>query len=64
MSRGKMVDWINAGDVRVNWKEITHPSAVMKSGDLISIRGKGRVMVGDIAITKKDRYRIQLTRFL
>ncbi len=64
MSRSKMVDLIDAGDVRVNWKEITQASSQMKSGDLIAIRGKGRLEVGEIAVTKKDRYRIQLTRYM
>ncbi|NER52885.1 MAG: photosystem II S4 domain protein, partial [Symploca sp. SIO1A3] len=44
-SRNKMVELINGGDVRVNWKEITQASHLVKSGDLIAIRGKGRVEV-------------------
>jgi photosystem II S4 domain protein len=64
MSRSKMVDLIDAGDVRVNWKEVTQASSQVKSGDLIAIRSKGRLEVGEIAVTKKDRYRIQLTRYM
>ncbi|MBG0742492.1 MAG: hypothetical protein RLZZ29_1362 [Cyanobacteriota bacterium] len=64
MSRSKMVDLIDSGDVRVNWKEITQSSYQLKMGDLIAIRGKGRLQVGEIAVTKKDRYRIQLTRYM
>jgi photosystem II S4 domain protein len=64
MSRSKMVDLIDSGDVRVNWKEITQASAQVKSGDLIAIRSKGRLEVGEIAVTKKDRYRVQLTRYM
>lgn len=64
MSRNKMVDLIEAGDVRVNWKEMTSASQPVKAGDLIAIRGKGRVEVGDVAVTKKDRYRVQLTRYI
>jgi photosystem II S4 domain protein len=64
VSRSKMVDLINTGDVRVNWKEITQPSHALKSGDLVAIRGKGRLEVGEIAVTKKDRYRVQMTRFM
>ncbi len=64
MSRNKMVDLISSGDVRVNWKEITQSSHAVKSGDLIAIRGKGRLEVGEIAVTKKERYRVQLTRFM
>ncbi|MBO3460704.1 photosystem II S4 domain protein [Aetokthonos hydrillicola Thurmond2011] len=64
MSRSKMVDLIDGGDVRVNWKEVTQASSQLKTGDLIAIRGKGRLEVGEIAVTKKDRYRVQLTRFM
>jgi photosystem II S4 domain protein len=64
MSRSKMVDLIDSGDVRVNWKDITQASSQVKSGDLIAIRGKGRLEVGEIAVTKKDRYRVQLTRYM
>ncbi len=64
MSRSKMADMITGGDVRLNWKEITSASHLVKSGDLIAIRGKGRVEIGEIAITKKDRYRVNLTRLV
>lgn len=63
MSRSKMVSLIDGGDVRVNWKEITQASHQVKSGDLIAIRGKGRLEVKDIAVTKKQRYRVELTRY-
>jgi RNA-binding protein YlmH len=62
MSRSKMVDLINGDDVRVNWKPVTQPNYQLKSGDLIAIRGKGRLTVGEIMITKKERYRVQMTR--
>jgi photosystem II S4 domain protein len=64
MSRSKMADLINAGDVRVNWKEITQASHALKTGDLVAIRGKGRLEIGEVAVTKKDRYRVQLTRLI
>ncbi len=64
ISRNKMVDLIEAGEVRVNWKETTSASYVVKAKDLIAIRGKGRVEVGEVAVTKKDRYRVQLTRYV
>lgn len=64
MSRSKMADLITAGDVRVNWKPITQASHTVQSGDLVAIRGKGRLTIGDVTITKKQRYRIELTRFV
>lgn len=64
MSRNKMADLISGGDVRVNWKEISQSSTPVKTGDLIAIRGKGRLEVGEVAVTKKERYRVQLTRYM
>ena len=64
LSRSKMVDFINSGDVRVNWKDINQSSYNLKTGDLVALRGKGRLEVGEIMVTKKERYRVQLTRFV
>ncbi|AFY37810.1 photosystem II S4 domain protein [[Leptolyngbya] sp. PCC 7376] len=64
MSRSKMADAISKGNVKVNWKTITQTSYNVKDGDLISLRGKGRVEVGEVNMTKKERYRVQLTRFV
>jgi photosystem II S4 domain protein len=63
MSRSKMADAISAGDVRVNWKDVKQSSYTVKPGDLIAVSGKGRIEVGEVAVTKKQRYRVQLTRF-
>lgn len=63
MSRSKMAEAISSGDVRVNWKEVKQASRNVESGDLISVRGKGRLEVGDVSITKKKRYRVNLVRF-
>ncbi|MEL7331679.1 MAG: photosystem II S4 domain protein [Cyanobacteria bacterium J06560_2] len=64
MSRSKMADMITGGDVRVNWKPITQSSHTVQPGDLIAIRGKGRLEIGEMSITKKERYRVQLTRLV
>lgn len=63
MSRSKMSSIISSGDVRVNWKEVKQASHAVKAGDLIAIRGKGRLEVGEVSMTKKQRYRVDLTRF-
>ena len=62
LSRSKMVEAISRGDVRVNWKEITQPSHNLQTGDLITLRGKGRLTIEEVTLTKKERYRVQMTR--
>jgi photosystem II S4 domain protein len=64
VSRSKMTDFISSGNVRVNWKDISQASYQVKTGDLIAVSGKGRLEIGEVMVTKKDRYRIQLTRFM
>jgi len=64
MSRSKMASAIAQGDVRVNWKPVSQPSYSLQQGDLIAVQGKGRAEVGEVSITKKQRYRVQLTRYL
>jgi photosystem II S4 domain protein len=64
MSRSKMVDMISGGEVRVNWKDINQSSFQLKAGDLVAVRGKGRLEIGEVMITKKERYRINLTRYV
>lgn len=63
ISRSKMADAISSGDVRVNWKEVTQSSHTVQPGDLIAFQGKGRLEVGEVNVTKKGRYRVQLARY-
>lgn len=62
VSRSKMSDWISQGLVRVNWQVVQQPRHLLKVNDLIAIRGKGRLRIQDIQVTKKERYRIQMER--
>ena len=64
MSRSKMSDLISGGSVKVNWKEGTKGKIVVHQGDIISVRGKGRVEVGEVTTTKKGRFSVALTRYL
>ena len=63
MSRSKMASAITGKDVRVNWKEVTQSSYNVKEGDLIAVRGKGRLEIGEVSVTKKQRYRVNLVRY-
>lgn len=64
MSRSKMASAIEQGNVRVNWKPVTQASHALKAGDLVAVQGKGRAEIGEVSITKKQRYRVQLTRYV
>ncbi|KAH7442012.1 hypothetical protein KP509_03G066700 [Ceratopteris richardii] len=64
MSRSKLVDLISAGNVRVNWKQVTKNGFLVKSGDMVSVTQKGRVEVGEIRETRKGKYHVELLRYL
>jgi RNA-binding protein YlmH len=60
MSRSKMAEFIKVGDVRVNWLACGKPSAILQQGDVVSVAGKGRMTVGEVAMTAKGKYAVVL----
>jgi len=65
LSRSKAADIIKSGKVRLNWEETDIPSKEVREGDVISIRGKGRIVLEEVAgSTKKDRIKITIKKYL
>lgn len=65
LSRSKMVEFIKAGKVHLNWQETNDPSKVVNKGDVITIRGRGRVVFEEITgKSKKDRFGIILKKLI
>lgn len=64
-SRTRMAEDIVAAKLKINWQEAKSPSQVIKVGDIISMRGRGRVEVIEVpGQTKKGRYSVLLRRFM
>lgn len=64
ISRTKVLDYFRAQRVNVNWELVQNPSKQLSEGDVISIRGKGRIVLDKVAgTTKKDRINIVIKRF-
>lgn len=64
-SRSKISDDIAAEKVKVNWQPAKSCSQSIKEGDIISMRGRGRVEVAEIrGQTKKGRIGIFLKRYI
>jgi RNA-binding protein YlmH len=62
-SRSKMSRMIKNDQVKLNWKIISDPAADVEIGDLISVRGRGRVKVEkDRGISNKGRKKLKLIR--
>ncbi|MDF2521606.1 MAG: RNA-binding protein [Clostridia bacterium] len=65
ISRTKAAELIKSGKVRVNWEEKDLTSKAIKQNDVISIRGKGRIVLEEImGNTKKDRIKITIRKFV
>lgn len=64
VSRTKVIDYFKAQRVNVNWEVIQNPSKLLSEGDVISIRGKGRIVLEKVGgTTRKDRINITIKRF-
>lgn len=64
VSRTKVLDYFRAQRVNVNWELVQNPSKQLDQGDVISIRGKGRIVLEKVGgTTKKDRINIVIKRF-
>ncbi|CAN4075547.1 unnamed protein product [Withania somnifera] len=64
VSRTKMASLISNGDVCVNWSTVTKSNTTIKTGDMISISGEGRLKIGEISSTRKGKFAVELIRYL
>lgn len=65
LSRTKMAAEIAADKIKVNWQEAKNAAQTVKPGDIISMRGRGRVEICEVlGQTKKGRTSIFLKRFV
>lgn len=65
ISRSKVVDPIKSGKLQLNWQVIHDPSMEVEEGDVISLRGMGRIKILDIGgQTKKGRTVVKIGKYL
>ena len=63
-SRSKISREIENEKVKLNWKPENNPAAEVKVGDLISIKGRGRVkIVAENGLSNRGRIKLLLKRF-
>ena len=64
ISRSRAADDIAADKVKLNWQSAASASKTIKEGDVLSMRGRGRVEVTEVrGQTKKGRTVVVLNRF-
>ena len=61
MSRSKLAKMVKKGDVRINWLSCAKPSVTVKTGDVVSVAGKGRMTVGSVTTTAKGKFAVEMT---
>jgi len=65
ISRGKASEIINREWVKVNYRMEKNQSRQLDSGDIVSVRGKGKFLVGDFGgLTKKDRTKLTIKKYV
>jgi photosystem II S4 domain protein len=62
ISRNRMVGLIRDGAVRLNWVVTSRPGQELQAGDRVQLSGRGELEVRSITATKRDRWRIELSR--
>ncbi len=64
ISRSKMVQAVEDERAEVNWQLAKSPSQTVKAGDIISIRGRGRIeIVEETGMSRKGRTGLLIHRF-
>ena len=65
ISRSRAASDIEAEKLKLNWQVVKHASQMIKEGDVLSMRGRGRVELVEVrGRTKKGRIGISLRRYL
>uniref|UniRef100_A0A2N9F5U2 RNA-binding S4 domain-containing protein n=1 Tax=Fagus sylvatica TaxID=28930 RepID=A0A2N9F5U2_FAGSY len=64
ISRSKLVDSISKGEVRINWNPISKNNTTLKTDDMVSVSGRGRLKIGEIRSTRKGKFEVELIRYL
>lgn len=61
LGRSKAAQLVKANKIKVNYQERTEVSYPIKAGDMLSIRGKGRIYVGEsTGLSKSGRIKVEL----
>lgn len=64
LSRSKLAAMAKSGLVFLNYKEVKGPAKVLKTGDVVSVRGVGKLKIGEVSMTAKGRYRVAMERYI
>ena len=64
MGRSEALQWVRSGRVHLNWKEMLQNDRSVKAGDLISVRGKGRIRIlEETGTTRSGRIKLKIEKY-
>ncbi len=64
-SRSRAAADIEADKLKLNWQSVKNAAQTVKEGDIISMRGRGRIEIAEVrGQTKKGRIGITLKRYI
>ena len=64
VSRTDMAEWIRSGQVQLNWRSETRPDRLLSIGDVISLRGHGRIRLKEeLGMSRKDRHIVVIEKW-
>ena len=65
LSRGKAMELIQSGRVKVNHSEVTENDHLCQPGDLLSCRGKGRLRIGELSgESRKGKLKVCILKYI
>jgi RNA-binding protein YlmH len=65
LSRERAKELIMSGVVELNYETITKPDIIVEDGDILTIRGHGKFIIGDIdGTTRRGRLRLCADRYI
>ncbi len=65
LSREKSSAIVKSGSVKVNYNTVENVSSILNSGDIFSIKGYGKFLIGEsTGMTKKGRYNIVIKKYV
>ncbi len=64
LSRGESKSMVEAGKVKLNFLEESRPDSIVEEGQIISVRGVGRLRIEELTgLTKKGSYKLNMIRY-
>jgi len=64
VARRDAADAVGAGRVFVNWRGADSPSRLVQEGDMVTLRGSGRIRIDEIGgKSRKDKIYVDITRY-